>query len=137
VVGKDDAHAFFERLAMIERLGLLVFVPHVVDGDGAPVYPCSKSTGHAMEVELGAAAREAAIGIAEAWESDDVDDPNCDDIIAVVPAHGTAWSRASTSIRVPSARRTSRRPASGPSATASGKRVATPPAATRAARSLA
>ena len=92
VADEPAARECFQRLAMLQRLGLLVFVPHVVDGDGAPVYPCSLSTGHAMEVELGAAAREAAIGIAEAWESDDVDDPNWDDIIAVVPAHMTRAS---------------------------------------------
>ena len=87
---KAPADAIGARLRMLEKLGLLVFVPHVVDGDGAPVYPCSPSTGHPMEVELGAAAKNAALGVLDAWDPgcrSDAPDPEWDDIIAVVPPH--------------------------------------------------
>lgn len=87
----DNMSALWPRLAMLERLGLLVFVPHVVDGDAAPVYPCSLSTGHPMEVELGAAAREAARNIVNSRDpgsrSNEPDPEDVADIIAVVPLH--------------------------------------------------
>ena len=87
----DNLSALWPRLAMLQRLGLLVFVPHVVDGDGAPVYPCSPSTGHPMEVELGAAAREAALNIVRSRDpgsrSGEPDPDDVADIIAVVPLH--------------------------------------------------
>lgn len=91
VADEPEAREFFPRLRMIQRLGLLVFVPHVVDGDAAPVYPCSLSTGHPMEVELGAAAREAARNIVNSRDpgsrSNEPDPEDVADIIAVVPLH--------------------------------------------------
>lgn len=90
VAGEKPWSALWPRIEMLERLGLLVFVPYVVDGDGAPVYPCSPSAGHPMEVELGAAAKNAALGVLNAWDPgcrSDAPDPEWDDIIAVVPPH--------------------------------------------------
>ena len=96
VAGEHEAREFFPRIEMLERLGLLVFVPYVVDGDGAPVYPCSLSTGHPMEVELGAAAREAARNIVNSRDpgsrSGEPDPADVADIIAVVPLHMTRAS---------------------------------------------
>jgi hypothetical protein len=82
--------AFYERLGVLERLGLLTFVPHVVDGDGAPVYPCSRSVGHPLELELGAAAVTAAESILDARSRGGREEPpdlDWSEIIAVVPAH--------------------------------------------------
>lgn len=91
IAGEAPWSALWPRIEMLERLGLLVFVPHVVDGDAAPVYPCSLSTGHPMEVELGAAAREAARNIVNSRDpgsrSDEPDPDDVADIIAVVPLH--------------------------------------------------
>lgn len=87
---KSPGEAVFARLGMLHRLGLLIFVPHVVDGDGAPVYPCSRSVGHPLELELGAAAATAAENLLYARSRGGREEPpdlDGSEILAVVPAH--------------------------------------------------
>lgn len=88
-IGANHQDAFFARIRTLQDLGLLVFVPHVVDGDGAPVYPCSLSAGHPLEVELGKAAVGAAFGALSSWDPGSKrEDPTASaDILAVVPPH--------------------------------------------------
>lgn len=84
----------FERIDTLGRLGLLQFVPHVVDGGGAVVYPCPQTLSRAdderglpIEREVGAAARAAA-GKLLPFERGSLP---CGAIVAVVPRHmGTA-----------------------------------------------
>lgn len=86
----NPATRFYERLGWLEDMGLLTFVPHVVDGDGAPVYPCSRSVGHPLERELAAAAAEAAENILAARSRggrEEPEDLDGSEILAVVPAH--------------------------------------------------
>lgn len=56
----DAGRALWERVHLLERLGLVSFVPHVLDGDGAVVYPCPIEGGESMECATGEAARKAA-----------------------------------------------------------------------------
>lgn len=87
---QDPATRFYERLGLLEDLGLLTFVPHVIDGDGAPVYPCSRTEGHPLEQELGAAAAEAAEHILAARSRggrEEPEDLDGSEVLAVVPAH--------------------------------------------------
>jgi hypothetical protein len=66
VDGKADARAFWPRLRVLQDCRLVRFVPHVIDGDGAVVYPCPSSTvgtnrrGEPAETRIGEAAFRAA-----------------------------------------------------------------------------
>jgi len=87
---QNPATRLYERIELLEDLGLLTFVPHVVDGDNAPVYPCSRSVGHPLELELGTAAVRAAENILDARSRGGREEPpdlDGSEIIAVVPAH--------------------------------------------------
>jgi len=56
----DPFRNFYERLETLEESNLLEYVPHVLDGDGVPVYPCSPNTGLPEERALAASAERAA-----------------------------------------------------------------------------
>lgn len=56
----ETGRNLWERLNILQRFGLVHFVPHVLDGDGATAYPCSAAVGESDERELGVAARHAA-----------------------------------------------------------------------------
>lgn len=101
--GKADARAFWPRLDVLQRCGLVRFVPHVIDGDGAVVYPCSSESaggnrkGEAAETRIGEAAFRAAErlldpGTAEHNEfidvfTDHADGAVNDGVAFIVPRH--------------------------------------------------
>lgn len=83
--GTDNlGDALWSRVGTLEQLGLLIFVPHVEDGDHAPLYPCSPAAGHRLEIELAGAAQCAATQILETRGRPRTP-PTA--ILAVVPGH--------------------------------------------------
>lgn len=102
--GKADARAFWPRLDALQRCGLVRFVPHVIDGDGAVVYPCASSTvgtnrrGEPAEARIGEAAHRAAdwllvpgteehITFSDVFEDCDDDVPFNEGVAFIVPRH--------------------------------------------------
>lgn len=80
----------FVRISRLCELGLMEFVPHVVDGDGMVMYACPQAIGDShvggllVERELGAAARAAASSIVT--RSGDKGIP-ANSIVAIVPTY--------------------------------------------------
>ncbi len=64
--GRIKAPLFWSRLGVLQRCRLVRFVPHVIDGDRAVVYPCAAKTvgsdrrGEPAETRIGEAAFRAA-----------------------------------------------------------------------------
>lgn len=88
VDGDAPVGPFWNRVEALQQLGLISFVPHVVDGDGAPIYPCpdAQDTCHNIEREIGADARAAAVALARGFGAEyQTAEPY--EYLAAVPAH--------------------------------------------------
>lgn len=83
---EESGKQFWSRWRMLERMGLIETVPHLITADTAEasvIHPLALKDGEAVEVELGKVTREAAIAMLPSGEPAEI--RNDREVVALVP----------------------------------------------------
>jgi hypothetical protein len=83
---EESSKQFWGRWEMLEHLGLIQMVPHLITADTAEasvIHPLAVSEGEAIEIELGRVAQEAALALLPSGQLSEL--PSGAEVVALVP----------------------------------------------------